>query len=260
MVEENIKQMPKGVSVILVILISAVVSFLVCFFSYFYIFPSMEDKTLYVRVPDIRNLPISEATKKLEQQNLRIQVVEEVESDNVAVGCIVVQQPLPKTKVKKNTEVIVVLSKGTALVRVPDVKLKPVDEAKRVINEVGLCISEIREEESNTVEKGFVINTEPSEGVGVKKGSSIKLVVSKGKPVPEVTKKEVKKVQVPDITNKSLLEAKKILESQKLRLGNVKKICDEDKDFDVVVSQNPKPGVSVPEGSKVDIIYNTESE
>ncbi|MCS7227806.1 MAG: PASTA domain-containing protein [Endomicrobia bacterium] len=260
MPEEKVKQVPKGVSILIVILISIIISFLTCFFSYFYIFPSMEEKTLYVRVPDIRNISVSEATKKLEQQNLKIQVIEEIETDAVPVGCVVVQQPLPKTKVKKNTEVVVILSKGVPLVKIPDVKLKSVDEARKILLNVGLGINEIKEVETETVEKGLVVTTEPEEGVGVKKGSLVRLVVSKGKPHPVVVKKEVKKVRVPDIKNKSLVDAQKILEEQKLRLGNVKKICDEDKDFDIVVSQNPPAGTLVPEGSKIDIIYNTEGE
>lgn len=255
MVEENIKQVPKGVSVLFVILISAVVSFLVCFFSYFYIFPKIEEKTLYIRVPDIRNLPVSEATKKLEQQGLKINVVEEIESETVSVGCVVVQQPLPKTKVKKNSEVIVVLSRGIPLVKIPDVKLKPVEEARKIVVGAGLAISEIQEIESDSVDKGMVINTEPQEGTEVKKGAAVKLIVSKGK--PQVV---VKKVRVPDVRNKSLVDAQKILQQHKLKLGNVKKVCDEDKDFDIVISQEPAAGTVVPEGSKVNIVYNTESE
>lgn len=260
MAEENIKQVSKGVSVILVILISAVVSFLVCFFSYFYIFPNIEEKTLYIRVPDIRNLPVSEATKKLEQQGLKINVVEEIESETVPVGCVVVQQPLPKTKVKKNSEVIVVLSRGVPLVKIPDVKLKLAEDAKKVISDAGLVISEIQEIESDSVDKGMVIGTQPQEGTEVRKGSQVKLIVSKGKPQTVVVKKEVKKVRVPDVRNKSLVDAQKILQQHKLKLGNVKKVCDEDKDFDIVISQEPAAGTVVPEGSKVNIVYNTESE
>jgi len=84
--------------------------------------------------------------------------------------------------------------------------------------------------------------------------------VSKGKPVVQQIKKEVIKVVVPNIINKSLIEAKKLLEQSGLVLGNVKKICDEDKDFDIIISQLPKAGSIVPKGTKVSIVYNAESE
>jgi len=257
--EQNIKQVPKGVSVIIVMLISLIISFVVSFFGYFYIFPEIE-KNRYVRVVDIRNMPISEASKKLESIGLRYEIVEQIESGDIPSGYVILQQPLPKTMVKKGSEVLVVLSKGVPTVEVPDVKLKSVEEAKKLLIEVGLKIGEIKEIESQEVEKEKVVSTEPQSGVEVKKGTVVNLIVSKGKPMLQQVKKEIKKVVVPNIVNKSLIEAKNILEQYGLKLGNIKKVCDEDKDFDIVISQTPKAGSTVVQGSKIDIIYNVESE
>ncbi|MCS7152131.1 MAG: PASTA domain-containing protein [Endomicrobia bacterium] len=257
MAEEKVdfeyRQVSKGTSVLIVILVSVVISFVVSFLSYFFIFPQIELKYLYVRVPDVRGLSLNEASKKLKSSKLRYEIVEQVESDNTPVGCVIFQQPLPKTLVRKNTEVMLIVSKGVPVVKIPQVSLKPLDEVKKVILAADLEIGEIKEEFSDTVEKGLVLSTEPNEGVEVKKGTKINLVVSKGKAI-------VKKVVVPNIVNKSLLEAKKILESKGLKLGNVKKVCDEDKEFDIIISQSPQAGKLIEQGSKVDVIYNAESE
>ncbi|MCX7956448.1 MAG: PASTA domain-containing protein [Endomicrobia bacterium] len=260
---EEIKQVPRGASILIVFFISVIISFVVSFFCYFYFFPILEKKYLYVRVPDIRGMALSEATKNLMSLGLQYNVVEEKESEEVPAGCIISQQPLPKTLVKKNTEVLVTISKGIALIKLPDVTLKNVEDAKKIILQQNLDIAEIKEVESETVEKGLVLNTEPVAGVDVKKGTKITLVISKGKKeVKQQLKNEPKviKVVVPDIINKSLLDAKKILESKNLKLGNVKKVCDEDKDFDIIISQTPKPNSLVPAGSKVNVVYNTEIE
>jgi len=151
MAEENVKQVPKGVSIIIVILISLISSFVVSFFSYFYVFPGIE-KNLYVRVIDIRNMPIAEASKKLESIGLKYEIVEQVESDTIPAGCVILQQPLPKTLMKKGSEVLVVLSKGVPTVKVPDVKLKLVDEAKKILAEAGLTVGEIKEVDSEEIE------------------------------------------------------------------------------------------------------------
>jgi len=45
-----------------------------------------------------------------------------------------------------------------------------------------------------------------------------------------------------------------------LVLGNIKKVCDEDKNFDIIISQSPKAGSTVPMGTKIDVVYNAESE
>ncbi len=250
---EEIKQVPKGVSVLIVIFISLVISFCVTFFSYFYLFPVLE-KNNYVRVPDIRNIPLSEATKKLEPLGLRYEVLEEITSEIVPTGCIIEQYPMPKAIVKKNTEVIVVLSKGIQLVKIPDLKGKKLEEVKKIINELGLTVNEVKEVEKEDVEKGLVIETEPPATMEVKKGAFVNIIISKGAP----PKKEIKNVIVPSVLNMSLIEAKKILESKGLKLGNIRKVCDEDKDFDIVISQFPKPGTNVPQGSKVSIVYNSE--
>ncbi len=257
MAEENIKQVPKGISVIIVILISTIISFVVSFFGYFYIFPEIEKKT-YVRVVDVRNIPIEEASKKLNSVGLKYEIVEQVESESIPSGYIVLQQPLPKTLVKKGSEVLVVLSKGVPMVKVPGLKMKTLEEAKKLLFEYGLSIGEIKEVESEDIEKGKVVSTEPQEGVEVKKGSSVNIVISKGKTIVQKVKEEVKKVVVPNIVNKSLIEAKKLLEQRGLLLGNVKKVCDEDKDFDIVISQTPKAGTTVPKGTKVNVVYNVE--
>ncbi|MEN3013028.1 MAG: PASTA domain-containing protein [Endomicrobiia bacterium] len=255
---EEVRQLPKGASILVVIFISLVVSFAVSFFSYFFIFPGIEKKYLYVRVPDIRKLPLSEATKTLQSLELNYNIVEEQESE-IQAGCVISQQPPPKALVKKNTEILIVLSKGTQLIKIPDLKGKDLQEAKRILQENNLDISEIKEVESDVVEKGFVISQEPQAGIDVKKGFKVTLLVSKGKPLPKPPQ-ILKKIEVPDITDKSLIEAKKILESKGLKLGNVKKVCDEDKDFDIVISQSPKAGSLVPAGSSVNVVYNTEEE
>lgn len=256
--QEDTRQFSRGASILIVLFISIVVSFVVSFFSYFFIFPAIEKKYLYVRVPDIRNASLSEATKLLESLNLSYNVIEEQESETVPAGAVISQQPLPKTLVKKNTEILIVLSKGVKLIKVPDVIQKPLEEAKKILFESNLDISEVKEVETDTIEKGLVVSQEPQPGVEVKKGFKVNLVLSKGKPV--LKPQPVQKVNVPDITNRSLIEAKKILESKGLRLGNVKKICDEDKEFDVIISQFPKAGSLVSVGSSVNVVYNTEEE
>lgn len=254
--EETTKDISKGVSILIVFLISLLVSIIVSLIIHFYISGWVEKKQ-YVRVPDIRNLPVSEAAKKLNPLGLKYEILEEIESEVVPAGSVVLQQPLPKTLVKKNTEVIIVLSKGIPMVKIPEVKQKTLEEAKKIIVESELTVGEIKEIESD-IQKGLVVDTEPQASVEVKKGTPVNIIISKGKEIP--VKKEVKKVEVPNIINKSLVEAKKILESHGLRLGNIKKVCDEDKDFDIIISQSPQYGTKVPQGSKVDVVYNAESE
>ncbi|MFN3550596.1 MAG: PASTA domain-containing protein [Endomicrobiia bacterium] len=250
---EEIKQVPRGLSVLIVILISIIVSFCVSFFTYFYIFPQIEKKYLLVRTPDVRNLPVSEAINIISKSNLQYDIIAEEEIENIASGKIISQIPLPKSLVKKNSIVNLVVSKEPSLVKIPDLKSKSIEEAKKILLETGLQIGEIKEVNSSEVEKGNIVYTEPQHGVEVKKNTKINILLSKGT-------YEVEKVKVPNVVGKTLIEAKKILETQNLSLGNVKKVCDEDKEFDIILSQTPKAGSLVIKGSRINVVINAEEQ
>ncbi len=260
---ENIPQsqtVSKGLSIMIVILISLLISFIISFLGYFYIFPKIEKEHFTVKVPDVRFLTISEADTRLKSVGLNYNVVEEQESETVPTGKIISQFPLPKTKVKKGEEISIIVSKGIPMVVVPEIKLKLLQEAQKLIHNAGLVVGNVTEVETDEFPVGVVIDSNPKEKQQVNKGSVVDLTISKPKPRPQPKKIVVRKVTVPNIIGKSLVEAKKILESRGLILGEVKNVTDEDKEFDIILSQTPSSGATVPQGSKVNVTYNTESQ
>ncbi len=250
---EEIKQASRGLSVLIVILISIIVSFCVSFFTYFYIFPQVEKKYFLVRTPDVRNLSVSEAISIISKLDLKYDIIAEEESENIASGKIVSQTPLPKSLVRKNSIINLIVSRGISLVKIPNLKSKSLEEAKKILSEIGLQIGEVKEVYSSEVEKENVVDTEPPQAVEVKKNTKINILLSKGSPV-------VEKVKVPNIVGKTLIEAKKIVELQSLVIGNIKKVCDENKEFDIILSQTPKAGSLVSKGSKINIVINAEEQ
>ncbi len=251
--QNNNSQISKGLSILIVLLISLIVSFLVSYFSYFYVFPEIEKKYLYIRTPDVRNLSASEAIEVLNKYGLFHDIIGEEEKEDVPPNVVILQYPLPKSLVKRNSIVSLIISKGVSLIKVPNLSSKSIEEAKKILSELGLVVGEIKEVGSEEIEKGYIITSEPQPGLEVKKGTKINILVSKGKPV-------VEKIQVPNLINKSLIEAKKILESKGLKLGYIKKVCDEDKEFDIIISQTPKAGSVVLKGSKVNVVLNVEEK
>lgn len=248
---EEIKQAPRGISVLIVIFLATIVSFVVSFFTYFYIFPQVEKKYLLVRTPDLKNKSLSEAISILSKLKLQYDIIAQEESEIIPSGSIIFQTPLPQSLVKKYSIINLIVSKGTSLVKIPDLKSKPLEEAKKILLDIGLQIGDIKEVYSSEITKDNVVETEPQQGIEVKKNTKINILVSKGAPV-------VEKVKVPNVIGKTLIEAKKLLESQNLFLGDVKKVCDEDKEFDIILSQIPKPGSLVSKGSKVNVVVNAE--
>ncbi|MDX6411191.1 MAG: eukaryotic-like serine/threonine-protein kinase [Gaiellaceae bacterium] len=88
---------------------------------------------------------------------------------------------------------------------------------------------------------GYVIRQDPSQGSRTAKGNFVSIWVSTGKP----------KALVPDVRGKTQADAVAAL--VKLNLTPDVHQTPSDKPANTVTAQDPKPGVSVPEGSKVRI-------
>ncbi len=96
-------------------------------------------------------------------------------------GTIINQvQPAPGEEVvPSKTKVIFEISGGPELIKVMRLAGLEVDEAKRMLDESGLKM-EVKEEHSDSVEKGKIIRQSPNANSEVKEGTTIEVVVSLG--------------------------------------------------------------------------------
>lgn len=104
--------------------------------------------------------------------------------------------------------------------------------AKKRLSDAGLSVRKVDRRYSDTVQRGQVIETDPATGARVRGNASVTVVVSRG---PEM-------VKVPDVTGKSLDEAKKALTDAGLTPGSVTQEFNEDTDQGSVVSTAPAAG------------------
>jgi beta-lactam-binding protein with PASTA domain len=88
-----------------------------------------------------------------------------------------------------------------------------------------------------------VIETAPPEGSTVRKGSTVTLIVSRGK----------QKVAVPDVTGRSRDEAEQLLRDAELESA-VTERESADADPGTVLEQNPGAGAQVPKGRTVELV------
>jgi serine/threonine-protein kinase len=102
--------------------------------------------------------------------------------------------------------------------------------------------------QANSHPKDTVISQDPKQGQKVKEGSDVRLVVSSGP----------RTVTVPDLTGKSLQQARQILQKHKLKLG--RKLAENASDTvpaNHIISQQPLPSDSVRVGASVDYVLST---
>ena len=118
-------------------------------------------------------------------------------------------------------------------IKIPDVTKKSVEEAEKILENAGFKVNEeLQEQESEEIDKGFVIKTTPAVGRTIKKGSKITLIVSSGKD----------KIKIDDYTGKKYEEVKTELEKLGLEVEmNEKEVSKDDNvEEGSIVSQSIK--------------------
>lgn len=122
-------------------------------------------------------------------------------------------------------------------------------EVERLLRQNGLEDAyKIVEESSDTVEKGYVIRTNPSKGTEVTKDDEITIYVSTGK--------KIETVKVPKVTGMTLDSAKSLLTSYGLDIGQT---INEENDSPVgqVFKQSVSENTEVQKGTKIDLYIST---
>lgn len=209
-----------------------------------------------VEVKNYIGMNIDEALADLESLNLPyVDPVYEYH-DTIAKGIIIDQKPAAKIKIKPGkdayTKVEFIVSNGVEEVVIPeDIKFKDYLEVQILLrDELKLKPKEVAEY-NDEVAQGRVIRTEPKIGSSVKVGSEVIIYKSLGP--------QLKDVQVPDLTNMTLDEARHMLLSLNLSIG---RIYPEGRDGykGRIINQEPKANTTVKELEAINIYFGEEEE
>ncbi|MFQ9979794.1 MAG: Stk1 family PASTA domain-containing Ser/Thr kinase [Finegoldia magna] len=105
-------------------------------------------------------------------------------------------------------------------------------------------VSEYKTE--NSVEPGKVLEQTPESSSEVKKGTIIKLVVSKGE----------EQVSVPNLSNMTIENAKIQLNKLGLEIGEITKENSDNFEVGKIMKQHPEAGTSIGKDSKIDLVIS----
>ena len=210
-------------------------------------------RTKEVQIPSLVGTNIEEAKTKLDELKLKYEITEEYSPEGKEEGTILSQEPKYQDNYKINeTEVIkLVVSKGIEMVAVPKVTGDTKDDAISKLEEVNLKV-EIAEEINEKVQEGVVIKQEPAANEQISKDSTVKIYVSLGRGIKEVT--------VPYVVGKQEAEAKKALEAAGLTVGTVKYESDTTKPNGEVLKQGIDADKKVDEKTAVSLTVNKLAE
>ncbi len=191
-----------------------------------------------VKVPIVAGMTEADAILLIEDAELQVAIpVTREFSADVAEGSVISSDPPADTPVAKGSKVVLVVSKGTELVKVPDVTNMKRAQAEKALTDALFKVT-VTEDFSDTVQKGSVISQRPEAGVSVDAGSTIEIVVSKG----------TAPVTVPDVTNMTVEDATADLTKLGLK---VTVVTVASQDNGIVLIQNPLPDTQVDKGTTV---------
>ena len=206
-----------------------------------------------VEIPNLVGKTVDEAKDILKQNKLNY--VEESQEYNADVpeGQIISQNPpyVQGRRIKENTDVKVVISKGTETTTVPKLKGLTKEEAQDAADEAKIKL-DFQEETSKTVEAGVIIKQEKSEGETVNAGDTIKVYISIGT--------GIKQVKVVSVVGQDEETAKQTLQDLGLVIEKVNYSKDKSQSNGVVLEQSVSAGTTVDEGSKITLTVNKYDE
>ncbi|HXE72005.1 MAG TPA: PASTA domain-containing protein, partial [Candidatus Nitrosotenuis sp.] len=141
-----------------------------------------------VEVPDLRGHTVDQARQLVADLDLELEVAAQKVNPAVPPGTILGQNPAPGQRVKRHSRVYLEVSRGPALVKVPDLVGMTRSQAVSELDRLGLRPA-LRESADPQVQVGLVTGQDPPAGTEVDPGSSVQVVVSSGTgrtPVPQL--------------------------------------------------------------------------
>lgn len=243
-----------GINILLAIVV--VVIILVSLIAYL---KSYTQHGVEVEVSNVRGLAKEDAEAVLDQQGLRLVVIDSTYSEKVPFGTIVEQDPMPDSHAKLGRAVYVTVNaSGKRQIPMPNLQDMSYRQAETTLRGLGLIVDTIYDYEPSAFRdlvldvKAHGQSVQPGEKIAV--GTKVRLVVGFGRGTEEV--------EVPSVIGMSPVDARRVLLSHRLTVGAV--TCDEAVEEDgtplFVYQQIPAAGEKLIEGETVALKLTMDPE
>lgn len=193
----------------------------------------------FTRVPSLLGQTEQVAKKRLTDAGLDAKVGHDF-SNTFERGTVMRTDPEPRSRIRGNGSVTLVISRGPEIVRVPDLTGKSLADAKDALKKVGLAPGVIARSFDEETAQGEIIRSQPKAGTELRPDAGVALVVSKGRPV-----------HMPDVTGQSEEEATASLEDAGLDVKIAAERVNSPEDAGSVAEQSAKEGSRLARGDTV---------
>jgi beta-lactam-binding protein with PASTA domain len=198
-----------------------------------------------VTVPNIAGKTTPEAAQVLGASGLQLNVYGHRYHDFVPKDRIVAQIPGEGSRLKRHSNVRIVVSLGARRIPVPDLKGETLRAGQILLLRRGLALGMISSVSSDGQESGRIMAQDPEPEFQFAQSPQINLLLSLGKRRREYL--------MPDLTGRSSHEVVAQFAGLGLNLGSVRYQSIPGVEKDTILRQFPLSGSKVAEGSAIDI-------
>jgi eukaryotic-like serine/threonine-protein kinase len=226
--------------------------FLTFFILYAVQYSNIKTASNLTSVPEIEKMFYENAIIAIKSSGLTFENQPDVFSSDVPINYVISQDPKSGFRIIKGSKVKIIVSKGaeeSSVVKTPNIIGLNIEEAKKIITEAGLKISESLDESSAFFDSGVVISQDPVAGKDIKRNDGVKIKVSSGKNI----------LIIPNITGYDYLYVVSQLESMGLHV-TINRQPDVQLMPGKVIRISPEAGTQVNEGDLVNIYISTTEE
>ncbi|MDO9408898.1 Stk1 family PASTA domain-containing Ser/Thr kinase [Patulibacter sp.] len=207
-------------------------------------------------VPDVRNDTYEAARQKLEGQGFDVTRDQDRASSTVDRGEVIEQSPGDGRKVRRGTEVRLVVSSGPRSATVPSVEGLSLSDARQKLREAGFTEFQDSRIASETIAVDRVIGTAPAANTTARTGDRIVIQVSQGPTTGTTTTTTApEQVTVPNLDGMTRSRAEAALKAVGLTATFTEQESDEDEG--TVIAQQPGSRSEVDKGSNVAVTLAT---
>ena len=201
-----------------------------------------------VLVPNLVGQDTVYALDLLTSLGLNIKVGGFMYSETVPKNFIAFQEPESGTRLKRDRDVKVIISRGSKSVRVPKLVGTRLREAELVLSQNGLHLGGICRIPSSQYSRETIIAQRPAPLQELERGESVDFLISAGPKSVEVA--------MPELRQRPVGQALKILDGMGLFIAAVKQVHQPGQPLDTIVGQRPLSGYRVDADSSITLMVN----
>ena len=194
------------------------------------------------RIPRVVGMSFGDASAALDKSGFHALQGQTRFHKTTPEGIVLEQDPPAGSIQKRGAEVTLVVSAGKSKATVPEVRGSTQQQAQIAIENAGFTFGSISQQTSDQP-RGAVIATDPAPGTTLDLPATVSITLSQG---PST-------VQIPDLTGRTLADARSALEQLGLHLGATTRDTSSFMPENTVLSQAPAAGANVSAGASVNL-------